>query len=155
MDITFNTTTNLPVELEEFKKYIVETVGHRDSEITNLIAAATRRVEEHVCRSLADHEITLVCENKVSYQKLYYRPIEAISSVTDLSGDDLTYTTQAKPRSVTLLNPSAIEVTYTTKSSIDEATKQAIMDYATLLYNGSTDLKEFRDVLLKCYNPIM
>ena len=155
MEIIFDTTTNLPITLEAFKTYVVETSSHRDAEMNTMLLMAIRKVEEHCNISLANHTITLITDKKVTHQKLYYRPVASIDSVTDADGLAVDYNTDANKRKIDISYPTELVIKYTTESRVEPQHTQAILDYATLLYNGSTNNQEYKNVLLKCYNPIL
>jgi len=154
METIITTTTNGPILLENFKKYIVEVGSSRDDELQSFLDTATRKIELHCNKSLANHDITLVSDYKVSYLKLKLRPVTEIISVQDEQDNDVVYTIDTRMRKIAVDTPTELVVKYKTLPQVEPQHKQAILDYATLLYNGSTDGNEFKSVLLKCYNPI-
>jgi len=155
MEIIFTDTTNKPLTLDEFKAYITETSSHRDNELSIMLDTVTKKVEEHCNISLADHDITVIQERKKAYQKLYYRPVSEVVSVVDDSNTALTFTADARNRKITLDYASEMTVTYKTTAQVEEKHKQAILDYATLLYSGSTDNIEYMNVLRNCQNTLL
>lgn len=130
---------NDKITIEDLKLYANIDATDLDPMLTSLLNAAINKVEGAANVSLLERTFRLYSD-KVNIE-LYYPPISEITSVTDASGNDITYV--ANNDNTKIVQNSGVEVCveYTTTPDLQKVLelKAFVLEYAAALYDGQDD----------------
>lgn len=140
--------TNPPVALADFKA-MIGGINHalKDAEIQRHLDAATIWVAEKTNIPAMDFDVQLVQDKATLEQDLLFDNI-TIASVKDLiTGDDITYTTDALNSKVILDAEYQLLINYSCTAVANPVLNNSILRYAIILYSGQTDEDAMRQII--------
>lgn len=154
LDLKIKNITNQIVSLDELKAIVAPNYTDRDTEIQAAIDAAVIWASRGSNIPAADFTVELTQDKEVNELELLFDNI-TIVSVKDLaseSGEDLVYTSTFKNKKVKLGEgiEEQIYCEYTCIKEENAVLKNAVRNYAIVLFSGQTD----RETIVKINNDL-
>lgn len=154
LDLRIKNISNQIVTLQELKAIVAPNYTDRDAELQGCIDNAVIWASRYANIPAADFTVELSQDKEVNILELMFDNITLIS-VKDLdseSGDDLAYTPTFKNRKVKLDGEieKQIYCEYTCTKEENAVLKQAVLNYAIVLFSKQTD----REAIIKIQNDL-
>jgi hypothetical protein len=139
--------TNAPVTLADFKAFLGG-INHtlQDAVIQRHLNAAIIWVTKHSNIPAANFDVELTQDKATLSQEILYDNI-TIATVKDLeTGDEISYDTNAKKSIINTDIYYQLLVNYSCVRVDNEVLTDAILNYATVLYSGQTDMDAIKRI---------
>jgi len=133
--------SNPPVSLADFKAYIGG-INHtqKDADIQRWINAAIVVVSKMSNIPAADFDVELTQDKPTLKQDLLFDNITITTAKDLITGDDLTYTTNAKNSVINTESEHQYLINYSCVRVDNDVLSSSILDYSVMKYTGSTDM---------------
>lgn len=179
MNISIEAIGTEPVTAAELKTYIGLDASAHDTLIGEIITAAREWYEDHTQRLVEQRAVTLELDARETRSpiRLPYGALVTVTSIKtwDESADDWSSAIASTNYRVIRLDPGMIEmdndgwnvevnrkalqIVYECGSSVTKVAKEAIMDYASRLYDGrgsekDTAAMEYKIIAREGINPV-
>ena len=143
--------SNLPVTLADFKAYICG-INHtlQDAIIERHIKAATIWATKQSNVPAADFDVELTQDKATLRQELLFDNITIVTVKDLLTGDEISYTSNANDTVVNTDVEYQLLINYSCVAEVNDVLTDAILNYAVILYSGQTD----KDAIMRIQNDL-